>query len=106
MDATATVLFKKARRAVLALLFEQPQRCFYLRELERLSGISSGALRNEPDQLVGAGLVEKSRSGSIAGGRDHAASDVDLLVAAELVPHPPAGIESKTVLDGPQESGD
>ena len=64
MEATAAVLFGKTRQAVLALLFERPERAYYLRELARATGISPGALQHELGQLQKADLVTRSQDGN------------------------------------------
>ena len=64
MDAVANVLFGKTRRAVFALLFDQPGERFYLREIARMTGISTGALQNEMNQLLRADLVCRERDGN------------------------------------------
>jgi len=64
MESAAAVLFGKSRQAVLALLFDQPERSFYLRELARLITISTGALQHELNQLLKADLVERTRDGN------------------------------------------
>lgn len=64
MDAAASVLFGKARQAVLSLLFEQPSRTFYLREISRLTGIGPGALQHELGQLQLADLVLRAKDGN------------------------------------------
>ena len=64
MDAVANVLFGKTRQAVLGLLFVPPASAFYLREMARMTGISTGALQKELDQLVAAGLVSRERDGN------------------------------------------
>jgi predicted nucleotidyltransferase len=64
MDAAANILFGKTRRAVLALLFEQPGRCFFLRELSRLTGISPGPLQHELSQLRKANLIVRAQDGN------------------------------------------
>lgn len=64
MDSTASILFGKTRRAVLALLFEQPERRFFLRELSRLTGISPGALQHELGRLEKAELIKRARDGN------------------------------------------
>lgn len=64
MEATAAVLFGKTRQAVLALLFEQPEQAYYLRELARQTGVSPGALQHELGQLQKADLVERSQDGN------------------------------------------
>lgn len=64
MEAAAAVLFGKTRQAVLALLFEQPEQAYYLRELARQTGISPGALQHELGQLQKADLVERGQDGN------------------------------------------
>lgn len=133
MEAAASVLFGKTRQAVLAILFDQPERAYYLRELARQAGISPGALQHELGQLQKADLIERSQDGnrvvyrantahpifpelqsivrktcglpaqikaglapltahirfaalygSVAKGRNHARSDVDLLIVGDI----------------------
>lgn len=64
MDAAASVLFGKTRQAALAILFDQPERAYYLRELARQAGISPGALQHELEQLQKADLIERSQDGN------------------------------------------
>jgi predicted nucleotidyltransferase len=64
MDSTASILFGKTRRAVLSLLFEQPDRRFFLRELSRLTGISPGALQHELGRLGRAEIIERAQDGN------------------------------------------
>lgn len=59
----AQVLFGKARRAILALLFMRTDQSFYLREIERLSGLGIGPVQRELRKLVKCGLVKRSRAG-------------------------------------------
>ena len=135
MDPTAPILFGKTRQAVLSALFEAGESGVYLRQLERQSGISTGALHHELRQLIKADLVRKQKDGnrvlyeinqthpvtaplrdifektcgipaqlrqalapiegqihiaaifgSIAKGTSHGASDIDLLLVADLTP--------------------
>lgn len=64
MDAAATTLFGKTRQAVLVLLFEQPNECFYLREISRATGIMPGPLQYELSQLHKADLVLRANDGN------------------------------------------
>jgi predicted nucleotidyltransferase len=132
---TAGALFGKTRRNVLALLFGQPGKTFYLREIVSRSGTGMSQVQKELEQLVAAGLVLREQRanqvhfhanpeasiygellgivtktfgvadvlrkalarfkdrvrlafvyGSIAKGTAHAASDIDLLLVADLPP--------------------
>ncbi len=64
MDPAASVLFGKTRQAVLSALFERDADGIYVRELERQTGISTGALHHELRQLMRADLVEKTNDGN------------------------------------------
>lgn len=54
---TAVALFGKTRRSVLALLFGQPDRSFYLREIASHAGTGMSQVQKELAQLAAAGLV-------------------------------------------------
>lgn len=56
---TAELLFGKYRRQLLALLLLRPEESFYVRELERLSGMRAGSLHRELTALADAGLVRR-----------------------------------------------
>jgi predicted transcriptional regulator len=64
MDSAAAVLFGKTRQAVLALLFDQPEQTYYLREMARRTGIAPGPLQHELSQLHKADLVIRLRDGN------------------------------------------
>ena len=57
----AVALFGKTRRNVLALLFGQPERTLYLREIAARAGTGMGQVQKELEQLVTAGLVLRER---------------------------------------------
>jgi predicted nucleotidyltransferase len=60
----AELLFGKYRRQLLALLLLRPDETFYVRELERLSGMRAGALHRELTALADVGLVKRTRFGN------------------------------------------
>lgn len=64
MDSVAAVLFGKTRQAVLALLFDQAEKSYYLREMARLTGIAPGPLQHELAQLHKADLVTRTQDGN------------------------------------------
>lgn len=54
-------LFNKTRRAVLALLFGQPDKSFYTREIVAAAGAGASQVQKELDQLSRAGLLIRER---------------------------------------------
>ena len=62
-DPVATKLFGRLTRELLALLYGNPERSLYLRELVRLTGASPGAVQREVGELTKAGLLVRSRRG-------------------------------------------
>jgi len=59
----AAALFGKARRAVLAMLFSQPEEAFYLRQVARAAGVGQGAVQRELKRLADAGILVRSGRG-------------------------------------------
>lgn len=57
-------LFSPYRRQVLALLLLRPDEHFYVRELERLTGISAGSLHRELKAMSEAGLLIREHQGN------------------------------------------
>lgn len=57
----AQALFSKTRRAVLALLFGQPDKAFYTREIVAAAGAGASQVQKELDQLTRAGLLIRER---------------------------------------------
>ncbi len=62
-ESLATVLFSKARRAVLGLILSHPGRAFYLREIVKLTGLGIGQLQRELEQLAAAGIIRRFEQG-------------------------------------------
>ncbi len=60
-----TLLFGKARLAILSLLVPQPTRKLYLREIIRLTSVGQGAVQRELANLVRAGILLKTREGNL-----------------------------------------
>lgn len=76
MERAAATLFGKTRRAVLAKLFLEPQREYRLRELARLTGISSGTVQYELRQLAAAALVRRTQRNDLITYRANADSPI------------------------------
>lgn len=58
------MLFGQYRRQILTLLLLRPDETFYVRELERLSGMRPGPLHRELTALTEAGLVQRVPHGN------------------------------------------
>jgi len=59
----AETLFGKTRRQILALLFCNPERDYYLREIVRSVGVGRGSVERELKRLTDSGLVTRQRKG-------------------------------------------
>lgn len=57
----AEALFSKTRRSVLALLFGQPGKAFYTREIVAAARAGASQVQKELDQLTRAGLLIRER---------------------------------------------
>ena len=64
IEDASTALFTKAKRELLALLFTQPDRTFYLRQIVRVLGMGQGVVQRELSRLSAAGMVTRTRIGS------------------------------------------
>ncbi len=57
-------LFSKTQRQVLALLFGQPEKSFYSKEIVDLAGVGIGTVHRELEKLSGCGLLTTKRIGN------------------------------------------
>ena len=63
VNALATVLSGKTRRAVFSLLFGHTDEFFYLRQIARRTNAGTGALQREVKLLSGAGIIRRTVQG-------------------------------------------
>ena len=63
-SALADALFTSTQQRVLALLFGQPDREFFVTEIIALAGSGRGAVQRELARLAGSGLAVVSRAGN------------------------------------------
>ena len=61
---TLEVLFPKARRVIIRLLFTGANTSLHMRELVRLSGLAIGTMQSELAKLRDVGLLEEHRDGN------------------------------------------
>ena len=63
IDPLSAALFGKTRRSVLGLLFIEPEKTFYLREIVRRTGAGQGAVQRELRRLSEAGIIKREGVG-------------------------------------------
>jgi predicted nucleotidyltransferase len=76
MRNATDILFGKTRQAVLARLYDASSERYYLRELSRQTGISTGALQKELKALLGADLIVSEQDGNRVSYRANAAHPI------------------------------
>lgn len=64
MSQLADALFTRTQQNVLGLLYVQPERSFYTKEIIRLTGMGVATIKRELDRMVGAGLLTMTRIGN------------------------------------------
>jgi DNA-binding MarR family transcriptional regulator len=64
MSQLASALFTETRQQVLGLLYGQPGRSFFLKEILRHSGMGVGTVKRELDRLLAAGIVTLRKTGN------------------------------------------
>lgn len=60
----ADVLFTKTQRQVLGLLFGNPDRSFYAKEIVRFAAVGSGSVQRELEKLAQVGLLTVTQIGN------------------------------------------
>lgn len=78
--SVADALFTGTQQRVLALLFGQPGRSFFTKELIDLAGVGSGGVQRELARLQHSGLVTQTRVGN----QKHYQANPDAPIFAEL----------------------
>lgn len=76
----ADALFPRVRQRVLAILYGNPDRSFFAREIMALAQSGAGAVQRELADLTAAGLLQASSQGN----QKHYQANVDAPVYAEL----------------------
>jgi predicted nucleotidyltransferase len=78
--SVADALFTGTQQRVLALLFGQPERSFFTKELIDLTGGGSGAVQRELARLQASGLIVQT----VLGNQKHYQANADAPIFAEL----------------------
>ncbi len=64
MSQLANALFTSTQQNVLGLLYSQPNRSFYTKEIIRLTGMGVATIKRELDRMVGAGILSMTKIGN------------------------------------------
>ena len=64
MSQLADALFTTTQQRVLGLLFTQPGKSFYLKEILRLTGMGVATIKRELDRMEAAGILTLTRIGN------------------------------------------
>ncbi len=64
MTQLGDALFTTTQQNVLGLLYAQPQRSFYTKEILRITGMGVATIKRELDRMVAAGILGMTRIGN------------------------------------------
>lgn len=80
MSTLAEALFTTTQQRLLGLLYGEPARSFYLKELLRLTGMGVATIKRELDRMVEAGILTRTHVGN----QHHYQADPACPIHAEL----------------------
>lgn len=64
MSQLSDALFTETQQKVLGLLYGQPERTFYTKEILRLTGMGVATIKRELDRMLAAGILRMTRIGN------------------------------------------
>lgn len=64
MSQLSDALFTETQQKVLGLLYGQPDRSFYTKEILRLTGMGVATIKRELDRMLAAGILSMTRIGN------------------------------------------
>lgn len=64
MSQLGDALFTATQQKVLGLLYGQPDRSFYIKEILRLTGMGVATIKRELDRMLAAGILRMTRIGN------------------------------------------
>ena len=64
MSQLGNALFTTTQQKVLGLLYVQPDKSFYLKEILRLTGMGVATIKRELDRMLAAGMLSMTRIGN------------------------------------------
>lgn len=63
-EPLSDALFTETQQRVLGLLYGQPDRSFYIKEILRLTGMGVATIKRELDRMLAAGILHMTRIGN------------------------------------------
>jgi uncharacterized protein len=88
MSQLGDALFTTTQQQVLALLYGQPERSFYTKEILRLTGMGVATIKRELDRMLAAGILSMNKVGN----QHHYQANPECPIYNELL-----GIVKKTI---------
>ena len=64
MSQLGDALFTTTQQKVLGLLYSQPEKSFYTKEIIRLTGMGVATIKRELDRMLAAGIISMTRVGN------------------------------------------
>ena len=64
MSQLSDALFTTTQQKVLGLLYAQPEKSFYVKEILRLTGMGVATIKRELDRMLGAGILRMTKIGN------------------------------------------
>jgi Fe2+ or Zn2+ uptake regulation protein len=80
MSKLADALFTTTQQNVLGLLYAQPEKSFYTKEILRLTGMGVATIKRELDRMVAAGILSLTKIGN----QHHYQAEPNCPIYAEL----------------------
>ena len=88
MSQLGNALFTSTQQRVLGLLYAQPDKSFYLKEILRLTGMGVATIKRELDRMLAAGILSMTKIGN----QHHYQANSECPIYLELL-----GIVKKTI---------
>ena len=88
MSQLSDALFTTTQQNVLGLLYSQPDRSFYIKEILRLTGMGVATIKRELDRMLAAGILRMTKIGN----QHHYQANSECPIFLEL-----SGIIKKTI---------
>ncbi|MGB5707922.1 MAG: nucleotidyltransferase domain-containing protein [Arenicellales bacterium] len=81
MSQLADALFTTTQQKVLGLIYSQPDKSFYLKEILRITGMGVHTIRRELDRMLAAGIVTMTKIGN----QHHYQANTQCPIYSELI---------------------